>query len=348
MSDKQSKLLISLLSVMLVSGLFLSVPAYSQNNTFRVALLGDTFGGGGFWDLSRSGVIRAGQKLGVKTKIVEMGTEPSKWEPAVRSLAAMGKYDLIITGAPPKANILKNVAPQFPQQKFLLFDAKLEGVPNVYSVTYAQNEGGFLGGVLAALVTNSSSEKLSNVNDKQVIGFIGLIDHPLINDFLTGYRQGAHYVDPDIKVLVSYVGSFNNPPKAKQLAKVQYSKGADIIFSAASANNIGVIEAAKNVGAYMIGCDANQNPLAPGVVLTSVLKKVGETIFNTIRTAVLNMDSLPFGTSERLEYPAGTGLAKDEYYAEYIPSQIKLQITKAEQKLNKGKIKVESTLVKEK
>lgn len=344
MKKKRFALLAGAFSLLLVIGLFVNPIVYSQE-TFNVAFLGDAFGTGGFWDVARQGVEKAEKELGVNAKIVEMGTEPSKWEPAIRGIAATGKYDLIITGAPTKAEVLQNIAPQFPNQKFLLFDAKLRGVDNVYSVTYAQNEGGFLGGVFAALVTTSQSEQLPYVNEKEVVGFVGLIDHPLINDFLKGYKQGAHYIDQNIKVLVSYVGNFNNPPKAKELAKVQFSKDADIIFTPASANNIGVIEAAQSEEGYVIGSDANQNPLAPGIVLTSVLKKAGETIYNTIKTAISDMDSIPFGETERLGYPVGTGLAKDEYYAEHVPNNIKLELVEVGKKIESGEIKVESTLV---
>ncbi len=341
---KKHYLICGILALVLLFGLTGAPTAYGQNGTFNVAFLGDAFGTGGFWDVAREGVERAAEELGVSTKIVEMGTEPSKWKPAIRSLAATGRYDLIITGAPTKVEVLNEIAPQFPDQKFLLFDGKLEGVQNVYSVTYAQNEGGFLGGVFAALVTNSTGEELSHVNEKKVVGFVGLIDHPLINDFLKGYRQGVHYVDPEVEVLVSYVGSFNNPPKAKELAKVQFGKGADIVFTPASANNIGVIEAAEAEGGYVIGSDANQNPLAPGVVLTSVLKKAGETVFTNIRKALSDMDSIPFGETSRLGYPEGTGLAKDRHYVEHVPDTIKLRVAEVSHKLEAGKIDVESTI----
>lgn len=343
MSSRKLTLLVGVISVALLIGTFSGPLAYGQGS-FKVAFLGDVFGTGGFWDVAKQGVERAAEELGVETKLVEMGTEPSKWTPAIRGLAATGQYDLIITGAPPKAEVLQELAPQFPDQKFLLFDARLPDVDNVYSVTYAQNEGGFLGGVFAALVTTSESEMLPDVNEEKTIGFVGLIDHPLINDFLVGYRQGAHYVDPEIEVLVSYVGSFNNPPKAKELAKVQYGQGADIIFTPSSANNIGVIEAAQSEGGYVIGSDANQNPLAPGIVLTSVLKKAGETVFNSIQTAITDMDSIPFGETQRLGYPRGTGLAKDQYYAEHVPDEIKLRLVEVAQKLEEGEIEVESTL----
>lgn len=336
---------IGLLALVMLFGSLLAPSAYAENGDFQVAFLGDVFGTGGFWDVARDGVERAGEELGVSTKIVEMGTEPSKWEPAIRSMAATGQYDLIITGAPTKVEVLENLAPRFPDQKFLLFDAKLKGVDNVYSVSYAQNEGGFLGGVFAALVTTSDSGELEYVNgDEKTIGFVGLMDHPLINDFLEGYRQGANYVDPEVEVLVSYVGDMNNPPKAKELAKVQFGKGADIIFTPSSANNIGVVEAAQAEGGYVIGSDANQNPLAPGVVLTSVLKKAGSTVFGIVREALSGMEGVDFGETDRLGYPEGTGLAKDEHYVEHVPDEIKLKIAEIERELEEDKIEVESTL----
>jgi basic membrane protein A len=338
------QVLIGLMVGVILLGLMGVSPAAQAENSFDVAFLGDVFGTGGFWDVARGGIERAEKQLGVNTKVVEMGTEPSKWKPAIRSMAATGRYELIITGAPTKAEPLKEIAPQFPDQKFLLVDGKLAGVKNVYSTTYAQNEGSFLGGVLAGLVTNGDYEKLPDANEENVVGFVGLLDHPIINDFLKGYRQGVHYVDPEAEVLVSYVGSLNNPPKAKELAKVQYGKGADIIFTPASANNIGVIEAAKAEGGYVVGSDANQNPLAPGVVLTSVYKKVGNTVFETIKKALTGFDNIDFGTTRRLDYPKGAGLAKDKYYAKYVPDGIKLRVAEIARKLKEGEIDVASTI----
>lgn len=336
---------IGLLVLALVLGSTLTPAVYAEDGSLEVAFLGDVFGTGGFWDVAKEGVERSREELGVNTKIVEMGTEPSKWEPAIRSVAATGKYDLIITGTAPKADLLKDLAPNFPNQRFLLFDAELEGIENVHSVTYAQNEGGFLGGVFAALITTGDSGETEYVNgDEKTIGFVGLMDHPLINDFLKGYRQGASYVDSDVEVLVSYVGDLNNPPKAKELAKVQFGKGADIIFTPASANNIGVVEAAQAEGGYVIGSDANQNSLAPGVVLTSVLKKAGATVFDSIKSALSGMEEIEFGETERLGYPEGTGLAKDEHYIEHVPDGVKLKVAEAERDLDAGEVEVESTM----
>ncbi|MFW6071355.1 MAG: BMP family ABC transporter substrate-binding protein [Candidatus Bipolaricaulota bacterium] len=340
----EKNFLIGSLVLFLVIGFGFTAPVYGQNDSFEVAFLGDVFGTGGFWDLAKDGVERAEEQLGVKAKVVEMGTEPSKWKPAIRGIAATGRYDLIITGAPPKADVLQEVAPSFPDQKFLLFDAELEGIDNVHSVTYAQNEGGFLGGVFAALVTTYEGNELEYANAEKTVGFIGLMDHPLINDFLEGYRQGVNYVDPEVEVLVSYVGDMNNPPKAKELAKVQFGKGADIIFTPASANNIGVVEAAEDEGGYVIGSDANQNPLAPGIVLTSVLKKADKTVFQSVKKALSGLDEIDFGETDRLGYPEGTGLAKDEHYSEHVPDEIKLEVAEAERSIESGEIVVESAV----
>ena len=342
-----AEFLAGFLAFVFMVGVISAAPVAGAESEFNVAFLGDVFGTGGFWDVAREGVERAEEQLGVRTKVVEMGTEPSKWKPAIRSLAATGRYDLIITGAPTKVEPIKEIAPQFPDQKFLLIDGKLAGVENVYSTTYAQNEGSFLGGVLAGLVTKGDSDKLPDANEDNVVGFVGLMDHPIINDFLEGYRQGVHYVNPEAEVLVSYVGSLNNPPKAKELAKVQYGKGADIIFTPASANNIGVIEAAQAEGGYVIGSDANQNPLAPGVVLTSVYKKVGNTIYETIQKSLTGFDAVDFGTTRRLGYPKGAGIARDEYYGKYVPDEIKLKVAEVGRKLEAGEIEVDSTIVED-
>ena len=123
----------------------------------------------------------------------------------------------------------------------MVFDEPLEGYDNVYSMSYSANEGSFLAGMAAA-----------SASDTGVIGFIGGADSTVVNDSLVGYLEGAAYVNPDVKAVVSYTGNWDDSAKGKELALAQYNAGADIIFQLASNAGVGVFEAAKETGNWQL------------------------------------------------------------------------------------------------
>src|SRR5262249_36162675 len=135
------------------------------------------------------------------------------------------------------------------------------------ALKFREEEGAFLVGALAALVSKSKA-----------IGFVGGMDIPLIHKFEAGYAEGAKHVCPDCRVLVGYAGvtgdAFKNPTKGKELAMAQYAAGADIVFHAAGTTGLGVFEAARQEHKLAIGVDADQWSEAPGHILTSMTKQV--------------------------------------------------------------------------
>jgi basic membrane protein A len=218
---------------------------------------------------------------------------------------------------------------------------------NVYSILYAQNEGSFLVGALAAMVTSSDMPK---ANSEKVIGFLGGMDIPVINDFKVGYIQGAQYVDPDVKVLVSYANSFSDPGKGKELVLAQYEQGADIAFNVAGETGIGLLDAAKDKDRYAIGVDSDQyflfqetDPDKAANIVTSMMKNVDDSLYRAIK---LHLEgNLPVGEAEVLGIAeGGVGVADNENYQKLIPAEFREKVKELEEKIVSGEIAIETAI----
>ena len=219
------------------------------------------------------GATEAVQKLGVELKEVE-SPDDAAFEPALRTFAERG-YPLVIAIGFAQADAVQKVAPAFPKTHFVIVDGVVDA-PNVSSLMFAEHEGSYLIGYLAALLSKSGK-----------IGFIGGMDIALIRRFQLAYEAGAKSANPKIDITVNYVGvnstAWANPTRGKELALSQYGRGVDVIFHAAGASGLGVFDAAEEKQAYVIGCDSNQNGLKPGRVAASMLKRVDTAVFNAIK-----------------------------------------------------------------
>ncbi|VEF47305.1 basic membrane lipoprotein [Bacillus freudenreichii] len=300
-----------------------------------------TLGDKSFFDSVKRGVDQAEKELGYKVKTIEGGTNQGDWAAGIESMVSSGKYDVILVGTSQTVEMVDELAQKYPDQKFIFFDDVVDQ-PNVYSMTYSQSEGSFLAGAFAGLVT--TSDELEGGNPEKVVGFVGGMDIPIINDFKSGYEQGAHYVDKDIKVVSSIIGNFADAPKAKELTLSQInSQKADIVYQVAAAAGLGVLEAANEKGVYSIGVDSNQNDLYPGSVLTSMMKNLDTSTFRALE--MFKDGDLPFGTHEELGVKEeGVGLAQDDLYDEHVPQSIRDKMDEIQQKLSDGEIEVKSTL----
>jgi len=225
--------------------------------------------------------MRAVKDYGIDLKEME-SKEPTEWESNVVAMASDG-YDLVIGVSTQFQDILKKHAPEFPNTKFALIDGVVPG-DNIVSSTFAQNEGSFLAGAAAAMFTTKTD--IPGVNPDKTIGWVGGMDIPVLHDFLVGYEQGAKYIDPDIKILHSFAGTFNDPLKGKELTIAQYSQGADIVMNVASGTGTGILEAAKEQGKYAIGVDLNQDSVYPGSILTSMVKRVDNATYLAIESVI--------------------------------------------------------------
>jgi len=300
-------------------------------------MINGTLGDKGFFDSAKAGTDRAKAELGAKVRVVEE-RDAANWESVLRQLA-QGDYDAIVLGTFQMVDALNNVAPEFPNQKFILFDATVDQ-PNVANIVYAQNEGSFLAGALAGCVVSRSEMK--GLSGDKVIGAVGGLDIDVINDFIVGYEQGAKYVDPEIEVLKAYnsgANAFEDPNKGKELANAQLEQGAGVVFNVAGKTGLGVLEAASEAGRYSVGVDSNQNALYPGSVLTSMLKRVDNSVFDLIQieatSSLRTGRTYPYGIQNE-----GVGLAEDALYDQHVPQACKDQVEKAKMDIASGKVEV--------
>lgn len=232
-------------------------------------------------DSCNAGSTKAQQDFDIELKSLE-GSTAEEWKANLLSACEEG-YDLVICASSNCEEYLKEYAPMYPDVKFAIIDTTVEG-PNVVSVSFAQNQGSFLAGAAAAMFTQYTD--IEGINEDAVIGWVGGMDIPVLQDFYVGYEQGAKYVNPDIKVLQSFAGNWQDPLKGKELTLAQYQQGADIVMNVAAGTGPGILEAAAEAGKYAIGVDLNQDNDQPGHILTSMVKRVDTACYSVIESVV--------------------------------------------------------------
>lgn len=305
----------------------------------KVALVYSGFlGDKSFNDSAHEGAMRAVKDFGIDLKEME-SKEPTEWESNVVAMASDG-YDLVVAVSTQFQDILKKHAPEFPNTKFALIDGVVQG-DNIVSSTFAQNEGSFLAGAAAAMFTTKTD--IPGVNPDKTIGWVGGMDIPVLHDFFVGYEQGAKYIDPDIKILQSFAGTFNDPLKGKELTIAQYSQGADIVMNVASGTGTGILEAAKEQGKYAIGVDLDQDSVYPGSILTSMLKRVDNATYLAIESVVKG--TYKGNTTTYLDISnGGVGLTDmsvmKKALGDKFPQDIVDKINELQEKVKSGEIKV--------
>lgn len=239
-------------------------------------------GGNSFNDLALDGVRRAAEELGITYDQVEPKSVADE-EIIQDEMASSGEYDLIICVGDEQVDALNNVASVYTDQRFALLDATSQ-LDNVASYSCKAQEGSFMVGALAALAKQEQID--SRLSDSDTVGFIGGVDNPLINQFAAGYKAGAAYVNPDVNVLIDYVGGFNDPTTARTIANTFFEKGADVIFHAAGASGMGLFQAAEEKGFVSIGVNLNQNTIAPDYIMASMLKRLDNCAYHAIASVV--------------------------------------------------------------
>jgi len=324
-------------------------PASAETPLKVILFVNGALGDKSFFDSAQRGVARAVAELGVQAKTVEVSFDTTQWEAAIVDVLANEDFDVMVLGAPPMVEYVQKYAPQHPDKRFIFFDAAVDyaacedNCANVYSILYKQNEGSYLAGVYAAAMT---TQEIDGMNPDAIIGAVGGQEIPVILDFLVGYEQGAKDTNPDIQVIRQFANSWNDPAKGKELAKAQYSQGADIVFQIAAGTGQGVIEAAAEDGKFAIGVDSDQalmlesaNPEQAAHILTSMLKNVDNSIFRAIQK---HLDgSLPYGAVEVLGIAeGGVGLARNKFYEANTPDAVKALVEAAEQQITAGEITV--------
>ena len=236
-------------------------PAPTAEDPARVMLvINGALGDRSFFDSAARGLEMIEEAHGdaVETEILEIGDDPSGWEPALLDVSE-GDWDLIVGGTFSMSEVFGAVAEQYPDNSYILFDASLPNedgrYDNVYMVEYKQNEGSYLGGMLTASLLAAGALP---AEAGTALGFTGGMDIPVINDFLVGYVAGAQAVTPDVDVAVSYIGSFTDAAKGKEVGLAQFRDGVALSFVAASQAGLGQIQAAAEEGRFILGVDSDQ------------------------------------------------------------------------------------------
>lgn len=313
-------------------------PPPAPNATARPMSVGLVFDIGGrgdnsFNDSAARGIERAKTELGIVAEELEPGDGADR-ESALRQLAAK-EHSLVFGVGFLFTDDMDAVSKDFPQKSFACVDYTLSPgktpPPNVAALVFKEEEGSFLVGALAALVSKT---------DK--VGFVGGMEIPLIKKFEAGFKAGVKSVKPDATVIVKYAGvtgeAFKNPSKGKELAIAIYSQGADVIFHASGATGQGVFSAAQEQKKLAIGVDSDQYALAPGHVLTSMVKRVDVAVFETIKAS--KNGAFPAGAKTFDLASGGVDYVYDERNKVLIPDDVHAKVEALRAKIVKGEIQV--------
>jgi basic membrane protein A and related proteins len=279
-----------------------------------------------FNEAAYMGAERWAEETGGAYRDIEMQSEAQR-EQALRRLAEGGSNPIVMTGFAFES-ILELIAPEYPDTTFVLIDAVVEA-PNVRSVIFSEHEGSYLVGMLAGMASESGT-----------VGFVGGMDVPLIRRFGCGYAQGVMAANPDAQVIVNYTGTtpaaWNDPVRGGEITQAQISQGADVIYAAAGGTGVGVLQTAADAGILSIGVDSNQNHLHPGQVLTSMLKRVDNAVYE----AMSEGPGLETGVQVMDLASGGVGWALDEHNEELVTDEMRAAMEEAEAAIASGEIEV--------
>ena len=257
-----------------------------------------------FNEAAYNGTQRWADETGGTFREFEITSEAQR-EQALRRFAEEGNNPIVMTGFA-FASALETVAADFPDTKFAIIDMVV-GLPNVRSVVFNEHEGSYLVGMMAAMASDSGT-----------VGFIGGMDIPLIRKFACGYVQGVKAVNPDATVIQNMTGTtpaaWNDPVKGSELTKAQIAQGADVVYAAAGGTGVGVLQTAADENILSIGVDSNQNYLHPGKVLTSMMKRVDNAVYEAMSMG----EDLETGFNVMGVANGGISFAVDEYNADLM------------------------------
>ena len=325
----------------------------TDKKVYNVAyVVNGNLGDKSFFDSAEAGLQTLKADGRIKLNTIELGGQDEdkpKWLDTLYEVSESKEYDVIICGTYQMPDYLKEVATKYPEQKYIIFDDNTYAGQNsnVLNSTYKQNDMGYLMGIFAAYVTADTS--IDKINEDAVIGFVGGVDSPVINDFLFGFIEGAQSVNPDIKIDTRYTNDYVDTAIAKEygLSMINDNK-CDIIWGVAGNAGNGAAEAALETGkAWFIGVDSDQeltfsSDLA-AITLTSGLKNIGNSLiwlfdeWDAGRTYWGKQVDL--GIAE-----GGVGIVTDKNFDKLASQETKDAVTAAEQAILNGEITVDSAL----
>ncbi len=328
-------------------------PAAEEGKVYNVAyLVNGNLGDKSFFDSAEAGLAQLKADGRIDYVTIEMGgtdEDQPTWLSTLYDVSEDGGYDLIICGTYQMPDYLKEVATQYPDQLYAIFDdtTYVGENKNVVNLSYRQNDMGYLVGVYAACMTVDTN--IANINEDAVVGFVGGVDSPVINDFLIGFIEGAQSVNPDIKVDTRYTNDYVDTAIAKEygLSMINDNK-CDIIWGVAGNAGNGAAEAALETGkAWFIGVDSDQeltfSPDLAAITLTSGLKNIGNSLvwlfdeWDAGRTYWGQVVEL--GIAE-----GGVGIVTDKNYDKLASAETKAAVEAAQNAILNGEVVVDSAL----
>ncbi|MDQ7832670.1 MAG: BMP family ABC transporter substrate-binding protein [Desulfovibrionaceae bacterium] len=295
-------------------------------------------GDASFNDMAHQGIRKAQQDFGFDLEVLQPKVDGQA--DAEQVLHLVDRAGVIVLLGGQHLELARSAALEHPEKTFILVDVPCEGVANMSSVMFSQHEGAFLAGALAASVSATGK-----------IGFVGGAEILPVKAFEQGYREGAAYVKPGTTVLVAYASpgndfsGFNDPDKGYRMAMDQYEQGADIVFAAAGRTGLGAIQAASDSGRLVIGVDSDQDALAKGTVLTSVIKRLDTAAYTEIKK-VMDKAFVPGPSSYGLK-DGGVGLSDMAYTRRMVPDAVMSMLAEIREKIIAGEIKVTNAMVRE-
>lgn len=318
-----------------------------------VNLVNGNLGDKSFFDSAQAGLEELEKAGRITLKTIEMGAtdaDKPKWEETLNEVTASGEYDVIVCGTYQMPEFLEPAAAAYPDQKYVIYDSEVNA-PNVCNINYKQNELGYIIGAMAGEMTKA--EGVEKINPENVIGFVGGVDIPVINDFLYGFLLGAQKSNPDIKVDTRYVGNFYDTAAAKEFGlSMIKDKKCDLIWGVAGLAGNGAAEAALESGnAWFIGVDSDQeltlSKEMAGSTITSGLKNVGNSL-------IWFFDELDAGNEHYGEIvnlgiqEGGIGIITDKNYDKVVPAEVKASVEAIQKDVVDGKIVVPTAIGEEK
>ncbi|NTV06109.1 MAG: BMP family ABC transporter substrate-binding protein [Chlorobiaceae bacterium] len=317
----------------------------SSDGKLQIGLVFDVGGRGdkSFNDSAYNGLELAKAKHGINFLFIEPQGEGADREAALRQMAVDPDIGLIIGVGMLFSEDITAIASEFPNKKFVCIDyihqPEVVIPSNLQGIVFEEKKGSFLAGALAALVTKTKT-----------VGFIGGMESSVIKKFESGFIEGVRSINPGVNVISGYIGmtgsAFANPAKGKELALGQYGKGADIIYQAAGASGLGVIEAARESKALVICTDRDQQSVAPGFVLSTMTKAVDRAVLKTVETVLDGSFKgggvSVFGLADRY-----TDYVYNEKNASLIGLKNHQQLEEIRKKIIEGKIVVDETAVEQ-
>lgn len=283
-------------------------------------------------DLAYEGARLAQEKLGIEYSYIEPATSiETEMAYGANHLRQYAKedYDLVIATGFLFKDACEKVAKEYPDVQFVIIDSVV-AAPNVTSLTFKTNEGSFLVGAVAGMVTKTNT-----------IGYIGAQDTAIFQEFQKGYEQGAVYVNPDVSIASRIVGGDNPfavPNRDYELANELIAQQADVVYTVAGATGIGAIEACKEQGVYAIGVDSDQDYIAKGTVITSMMKKIDTAVYTAIELA--RKGELVSGILEFNIANGGIDTSPFTYTRDQLPAESLAKLDQIKKDIISGKIKL--------